>query len=57
MHSTARVANRTRSRHVPDTETTVVFRVLGILARANDEAHSLVLNEIADAANLDELHA
>jgi DNA-binding IscR family transcriptional regulator len=42
---------------MPESETSVVFRVLGILAKVHDDEHSLVLNEIANAAHLDTSHA
>lgn len=42
---------------MPESETSVVFRVLGVLAEAQDHEHSLALNEIADAAHLDKPHA
>jgi DNA-binding IclR family transcriptional regulator len=42
---------------VPESETTVVFRILGILAKARDLDHALVLDEIADAAHLGKRHA
>jgi DNA-binding IclR family transcriptional regulator len=37
--------------------TTVVFRILGVLAQAGDLDHALVLDEIADAAHLVTRHA
>jgi DNA-binding IscR family transcriptional regulator len=42
---------------MPDSETTVVFRILGVLAQARDLDHALVLDEIADAAHLVTRHA
>jgi DNA-binding IclR family transcriptional regulator len=42
---------------MPESETTVVFRILGILASARDLDHALVLDEIADAAHLGKSHA
>ena len=42
---------------MPDSETSIVFRILGILAKAHDDEHLLVLNEIAKAAHLDRHHA
>ena len=40
-----------------ESETTVVFRILEILARARDLDHALVLDEIAEAAHLGKRHA
>lgn len=37
---------------MPECETLVVFRILGVLAKAGDPEHPLVLDEIADAAHL-----
>jgi DNA-binding IclR family transcriptional regulator len=37
---------------MPESETTVVFRILGVLAQARHLNHALVLDEIADAACL-----
>ncbi len=42
---------------MPESETSVVFRILGVLAEVRNEEHSLVLNEIANAAHLDGPHA
>jgi DNA-binding IclR family transcriptional regulator len=42
---------------MPESETTVVFKILEILARARDLDHALVLDEIADAAHLGKRHA
>jgi hypothetical protein len=42
---------------MPESETTVVFRILGVLAQARDLDHALVLDEIADAAHLVTRHA
>jgi DNA-binding IclR family transcriptional regulator len=42
---------------MPESETTVVFRILEILARARDLDHALVLDEIAEAAHLGKRHA
>jgi len=42
---------------MPESETSVVFRILAVLAKVQDAEHSLVLNEIANAAHLDTLHA
>jgi DNA-binding IclR family transcriptional regulator len=42
---------------MPETETQVVFRILGVLAKARAFDHALVLNEIADAAHLGKGHA
>lgn len=42
---------------MPESETSVVFRVLGVLAKAQDSEHSLALDEIANAAHLDRPHA
>jgi DNA-binding IscR family transcriptional regulator len=42
---------------MPESETTIVFRVLGVLGKAHDDLHPLVLNEIANAAHLDSDHA
>jgi len=37
---------------MPETETTVLFRILGVLAQARDLDHAMALDEIADAAHL-----
>ncbi len=37
---------------MPESETLVVFRILGVLANAHDLHHALALEEIADAARL-----
>jgi hypothetical protein len=37
---------------MPESETQVVFRILGVLAKARDLGHALPVNEIADAAHL-----
>ncbi len=37
---------------MPESETTVVFRILGVLSQARDLEHPLALDEIADAAHL-----
>ena len=37
---------------MPESETIVVFRILGVLAKARNIEHALVLDEIADAARL-----
>lgn len=37
---------------MPESETTVVFRILGVLAKARDLEHAMALDEIADAAHL-----
>ena len=42
---------------MPESETLVVFRILGVLAKARDLDHALVLDEIADAAHLGRRHA
>jgi DNA-binding IclR family transcriptional regulator len=42
---------------MPESETIVVFRILGVLAKARDLDHALVLDEIADAAHLGRRHA
>ena len=42
---------------MPESETIVVFRILGALAKARDLDHALVLDEIADAAHLVTRHA
>jgi len=42
---------------MPESETLVVFRILGVLAKARDLDHALVLEEIADAAHLGRRHA
>jgi DNA-binding IscR family transcriptional regulator len=39
-----------------ESETIAVFRILGILAKARDLDHALVLEEIADAAHLGRQH-
>jgi DNA-binding IclR family transcriptional regulator len=41
---------------VPQSETTVVFQILGVLAKAHDVHHALVLDEIADATHLNRRH-
>jgi DNA-binding IscR family transcriptional regulator len=40
-----------------ESETTVVFRTLGVLAQARDLDHALALDEIADATHLVTRHA
>jgi DNA-binding IclR family transcriptional regulator len=42
---------------MPESETLVVFRILGVLAKARNLDHALVLEEIADAAHLGRQHA
>jgi DNA-binding IclR family transcriptional regulator len=42
---------------MPESETLVVFRILGVLAKARDLDHALVIEEIADAAHLGRRHA
>jgi DNA-binding IclR family transcriptional regulator len=37
---------------VPESETTVVFRILGVLAEARGVDHALVLDEIVSATHL-----
>jgi hypothetical protein len=37
---------------VAESETLVVFRILGVLAKARDLGHALPVEEIADAAHL-----
>jgi DNA-binding IclR family transcriptional regulator len=37
---------------MPESETLVVFRILGVLAKARDLGHALPVEEIADAAHL-----
>ena len=37
---------------VPQSETTVVFQILEVLAKARDVHHALVVDEIADAMHL-----
>ncbi len=37
---------------MPESETLVVFRILGILGKAHDLGHALPVEEIADAAHL-----
>jgi DNA-binding IclR family transcriptional regulator len=37
---------------VPETETAVVFRILGVLAEAREVDHALALEEIANATHL-----
>jgi DNA-binding IclR family transcriptional regulator len=37
---------------MPESETLVVFRILGVLAKARDLGHALPVNAIADAAHL-----
>jgi DNA-binding IclR family transcriptional regulator len=37
---------------MPESETLVVFRILGVLAKARDRGHALPVEEIADAAHL-----
>ena len=41
---------------MPQSETTVVFQILGVLAKAHDVHHALVLDEIADATHLNRRH-
>jgi hypothetical protein len=41
---------------MPESETVVVFRILGVLAKARALDHPLILNEIADAAHLGRRH-
>jgi DNA-binding IclR family transcriptional regulator len=41
---------------VPQSETTVVFQILGVLARARDVHHALVVDEIADAMHVNRGH-
>ena len=40
---------------MPESETAVVFRILGVLAQARD-AHALVLDEIVSATHLNKRH-
>jgi DNA-binding IscR family transcriptional regulator len=42
---------------MPESETSVVFRILAVLAKVHDAEDSLVLNEIANAAHLDTVNA
>jgi DNA-binding IclR family transcriptional regulator len=42
---------------MPESETTIVFRILGVLAKARELDHTLALDEIADAAHLARGHA
>jgi DNA-binding IscR family transcriptional regulator len=42
---------------MPESETLVVFRILGVLAKARDVGHALPVEEIADAAHLGRPHA
>jgi hypothetical protein len=42
---------------MPESETLVVFRILGVLAKARDLDHAMILDEIADAAHLGRRHA
>jgi DNA-binding IclR family transcriptional regulator len=42
---------------MPESETQVVFRILGVLAKARDFGHALPVEEIADAAHLARTHA
>jgi len=37
---------------MPESETLIVFRILGVLAKARDLGHALPVDEIADAAHL-----
>jgi DNA-binding IclR family transcriptional regulator len=37
---------------MPESETQVVFRILGVLAKARDLGHTLPVEKIADAAHL-----
>jgi hypothetical protein len=37
---------------MPESETLVVFRILGVLAKARDLGHALPVDKIADAAHL-----
>ena len=41
---------------VPQSETVVVFQILGALAKAHNVHHALVLDEIADATHLNRRH-
>jgi len=41
---------------VPESETAVVFRILGVLAEARDVDHALVLDEIVSATHLNRRH-
>ena len=41
---------------MPESETAVVFRILGVLAEARDVDHALVLDEIASATHLNKRH-
>jgi DNA-binding IclR family transcriptional regulator len=41
---------------VPESETAVVFRILGVLAEARDVEHALVLDEIVSATHLNKRH-
>ncbi len=41
---------------MPESETTVVFRILSILAAARTPDHALAINEIVDAAHLGQRH-
>jgi DNA-binding IclR family transcriptional regulator len=42
---------------MPESETLVVFRILGVLAKARQLGHALRVTEIADAAHLGRPHA
>jgi DNA-binding IclR family transcriptional regulator len=42
---------------MPESETLIVFRILGVLAKARNLDHALVLDEIASAAHLGKQHA
>ncbi len=37
---------------MPESETLVIFRILGVLAKARDLGHALPVEQIADAAHL-----
>ena len=41
---------------MPESETAVVFRILGVLAEARDVEHALVLDEIVSATHLNKRH-
>jgi DNA-binding IclR family transcriptional regulator len=42
---------------MPESETSIVFRILGVLANARHLDHALALDEIADATRIGRPHA
>jgi DNA-binding IclR family transcriptional regulator len=41
---------------MPESETSVVFRILGVLAAARTPDHALAISEIVDAVHMGERH-